>query len=237
MFFDKGKFTNIVIFVRVIIFGLVTKLPKLFITSKTFFVHQSAPISNSQQERLIEQIKLGGENASIAMRELYNNYNYSNYLKVYQSEFGVQLVESNDFLHYAFLKFMKIAQNSDFQAPKDINVYITSIAKNLIQNHSRKKTTETIVAEDLAKYGVADSPSIVYAHEESKNALKEVLGRLKPHCRRVLRLWQHGFSYLEISSKLDLASPDQARQHKHRCLKKLVQILPEFPELKDFSYE
>lgn len=201
-------------------------------------MQRSAPNSISQQERLLNQIKLGGEDANSAMKEIYKNFNYSNYLQKYQSEFGLTNLESKDFLHDAFITFMKIAKKPSFQVPKDINVYITSIAKNLIQNSARKKRpSESIIAEDISKYGVSESPSVVYAKEESKQALAAIMKRLKPHCRRVLRLWQTGFSYAEISSKLDLSSSDQARQHKHRCFKKLVGFLPEFPELKDFCYE
>ena len=197
----------------------------------------SAPYNNVQQERLIIQIQNGGPQASKAMKELYTNYNYKMYLKQYSSDFGTSINQVNDYFHEAFITFIKKVKKPNFVLKSDINVYITSIAKNLIQNHSRKKKTEQIVDENLPKYGVDESPATQYLEDESKKTIRDFISNVDPHCRRVLRLWQNEFSYLEISQKLDLDSPTQARQHKHRSLKKLVDLLPQFPELKEFNHE
>jgi RNA polymerase sigma factor (sigma-70 family) len=200
-------------------------------------VPHSAPHNISTQERLIKDLQNGGPNASIAMKKLYENYRYKNYISQYSSEFNIPATQVQDFLQDAFLTFVKKAKKSDFNIPKDINVYITSIAKNLIQNYARKLKTEEIVAEDKAIYGVSEPHSTTLHLDESKNALKDIMAKIDPQCRRLLRLWANGFSYIEIAEKLSLSSHNRARQKKHRCIKKIVEILPLFPQLKDFRYE
>ena len=197
----------------------------------------SALYNSAKQERLIKDLQNGGPNASLAMKELYENYQYKNYIAKYSSEFNIPSTLVKDFLQDAFVTFIQKAKNKNFPLPKDVNVYITSIAKNLIQNHSRRLKTEEIAMEDSNKYGYSDSLSKTIIDNETKKALKDILSQLDPICKRVLRLWANDFSFQEIASKLDLSSDSRARQKKHRCLKKLIELIPVFPHLKDFSYE
>lgn len=196
----------------------------------------SAPYTISIQERLIKDLQQGGPTASNAMKQLYINYHYKNYISQYSTEFKIPAAQVQDFLQDAFVTFIKKAKKQDFEINKDVNVYITSIAKNLIQNHARKLKTEEIISENNAKYGIDDSLFKSIDSKETKGALKEIMSKIDPQCRRLLRLWSNDFSYHEIAKKLGLSSDSRARQQKHRCLKKLVDLIPLFPHLKEFSH-
>lgn len=190
-----------------------------------------------EQEKLIDHLKKGEPYASKAMKELYTNYNYKNYLDKYSSEFNTTLQQNTDFFHEAFITFIKKAKRPGFKLPGDVNVYITSIAKNLIQNYSRKVKHETIIAEDKAEYGVAESPSVLYMMDESKAAVRGIMSELKTTCRRLLRLWQNGYTNDEIRDLLEMRTNEDVRKKRYRCLKKIMDLLPQFPELKELHDE
>ncbi len=190
----------------------------------------------AQQKVLIAHLKQGGDKMSESMKTLYQNYHYENYLDQYTIEYNTSIAETKDFLQEAFITFIKKAKKPSFTLEKDVNVYITSIAKNLIQNHSRRIKTLALESNDQKEYGVSEPPSILYLKKETQQALKEIMAQLNPKCRKLLRFWSHGYSYDEIARKLNFTSGSRARQQKHRCMQSLLEYLPLFPQLKDFTY-
>lgn len=189
------------------------------------------------KQGLIYGLSRGGKEGKDAMDTIYRNYDYQAYLKLYRNEKNISTVESNDILHDAFLIFRDNVRNKKVNHEVNINTYITSIAKNLIQNEKRKKRNEAIVDENRNQYGVEDSVDQYFTRKEMKEKINLLMSKLKPRCQKVLKLWQQDYSYDEIAEIMELNNRQAAKKQKFNCFRKMMELIPSHPELKAFYHE
>ena len=195
------------------------------------------PYTSKEKSHLLSSIKRGGSDGRKALTTIYTNYNYQNYLRLYNRERGISPDEAQDFVSEAIITFRKQVRKGMVDTSTNIDTYITSIAKNKIQNARRSMKSVDLTDEILDSLTVEESPATYYASQELKDKLNEVFDHLNPKCKRLLNLWKQDYSYDEIAVELDFGNRDLARKQKFRCFKKLMEIVPSYPELKSFYNE
>ncbi|MDA9773448.1 sigma-70 family RNA polymerase sigma factor [Saprospiraceae bacterium] len=197
---------------------------------------QQKKYSKSQIRSLLSGIKRGGSAGQKAMETIYKDYRYMNYLKQIALDYKLDHSESADLLHDAIIIFRRNVKKGAFDGKTSIQTYITSIVKNNIQNHKRLLKNNTV--------GIAnamESPSIVeesvadfYSRKESGEKINELMSLISVECRKVLRMWQESYNYDEIAEEMNFSTRANAKTHKYRCMKKLMEHVSSFPHLKTF---
>lgn len=188
--------------------------------------------SKKEKYRLIQSIKRGGETGRKAIDKIYRDYNYMNYLHQVTHDYKLSQADVADKFHDAIIIFRRNVREDKFDINNNIQIYLTSIVKNLIQNSKRHKKYDQLTTSAIESSGVEDSTTAYYARKESKEKLNELLELISPKCKRLLMLWQYQYTYDEIAEKLDLENRENARKHKYRCMNKLMKHVASFPHLK-----
>lgn len=195
-------------------------------------------ISLKEKRNILSSIKRGGDAGRVALEKLYHSYDYRLYLKLLSHTTKNANHTDNDILHDAILIFRDNVIKGKVDIDQNLDVYITSIAKNLFQNLTRQKKLEYIVDENMPIYGVEESIASYYNRKEATSVIEKLLNMLPEKCQEILKMWQQDFSYENIAEMVGLISASAARKKKLRCFNKLKNHLPSFPELKTFlSYE
>ena len=88
--------------------------------------------------------------------------------------------------------------------------------------------------EQIWKEQHTEDPEWILLEKEQEEELDSLLNALGDTCKKVLRLWQLSYSMKEIASELGYKSEGVARKKKRLCMKKLLEILDENPEIKNF---
>lgn len=184
--------------------------------------------------RLLSHIKRGGVVGSNAIDKIYRNYDYKAFLKQILGEKKLSFNDIEDVIHDAFIIFRRNVRKNKVDNDININVYLTSIAKNIIQNKSRLLKFDPIDNPHSDVYGVQDTVEKYYTQDESKKYVNSLLQVLNEKCKNVLKLWKMNYSYDEIAKLMDLTNREAAKKHKFRCFKKLMDKVTDFPELKEF---
>ena len=111
------------------------------------------------------------------------------------------------------------------------DIYTASAGLSGITNGVRRKKTD--LHEDLKHKSNADdlTPEITLFAEEKKDMLRDILNLLDDSCRSILTLWKQSYSMQEIAEKLNLSSAQLAKKYKYRCIKKLMKVLENKPQL------
>lgn len=197
----------------------------------------SKTYTTKETTSLISSIKRGGDKGAIALDRIYRDYDYKAYLNQIIKNTSLDLASINDVVHDSFLIFRRNVRKGKVNKDVNIPVYITSIAKNIIQNKQRKKNllnADPIENPHSSVYGVQDSVDTFYFQKESKKVLDAFLMKLNDKCKDLLKLWKLNYSYDEIAEELNLANREIAKKRKFRCFKKLIEEVEDFPELKVF---
>lgn len=182
---------------------------------------------------LLAALKKGGTEGQLAFETIYRNYHYEYYLKKLLKEDNSLSIDVKDIIHDSMVIFRDNVISRKVDSQININVYITSIAKNIILNKNRILSYKEITNPEKSIYGFEDSVDKYYTRKDQVAAIQDVFSFIGIKCKSILRLWQMEYNYEEIASKLGYDSPRAAKRQKFNCIKKIQENLDNFPELKD----
>ena len=189
-------------------------------------------ITREKTRTLLSQIKRGGDKEREAIEMIYRNFDYTAYLHGLAIKTKMDNSEILDILHDSFLIFRRNVKSRKVDDKINIQIYITSIAKNIIQNKIRRIKPIEIEDPNSSMYGVSEAVDSYYHRKDSKKQVDLFLKTISEKCRELLKLWQLEYNYDEICKIMKISTPAKAKKDKFNCMKKLIDKLPEFPELK-----
>jgi len=167
-------------------------------------VFRKEQYTSKEKKHLLSSIKRGGSEGNKALGTIFRNYSYQRYLKLYIKEKGITADQEQDFVSEAIIRFRKQVRKGMVDSSTNIDTYITSIAKNLIQNASRTMKYSVLTEEVMDSHRVEESTDNYYSSKELKNKINEVFTHLNPKCKSVLKLWKQDYTYDEKLSLLFL---------------------------------
>jgi RNA polymerase sigma factor (sigma-70 family) len=160
---------------------------------------------------------------------LYDNY----FLTVKQhvmKNSGTSADASDLFQDTIIVLYSRIRADS-IELTSDLKGYFFGIARNLWNEHLRKKKETTEIDPDLVS--VSDDNE-----EDDDPMFERIISRafqkLKPEFRTVLSLYSEGCSYEEIAVKMNLKNENYARRKKYLCKEALMDLVREYPEYQEY---
>ncbi len=128
------------------------------------------------------------------------------------------------------INFVKNCLRSDFKIKSSLENYFFGVTKNLWYQTIRERK-QTIELESIPHKSEVQSPEIILIDLERRQNLEVVLKQLDEKCRKVLTLWARNMRMKAIASQMNYSSPEMARKKKHYCLKRLIELVNQHPEL------
>lgn len=187
-----------------------------------------------RSKSLMNSIRRGGAKERTALSQIYSSYNYTSYLESLITRYNTPIQEVEDILHDAIIILRDNVKADKVKEDTNVHVYLTSIAKNILQNKRRLRKTEEIIDTNWSVYGSEEITEKYYTRKELSEQVAELMQLIPDNCRNLLKLWQQNYSFREIAKLLPFQDEHAARRKKYKCFQKLAEHAKDFPELKQF---
>jgi RNA polymerase sigma factor (sigma-70 family) len=188
-------------------------------------------IRRSDQE-IIDMICLSTTTRNQAIEEIYHWNDLKLKVQGYVLQHGGSISEALEIYHEGIIVLDRNIRTGKYEPVATLQAYLYSICRFIWKNERRKK--QKISDRDPSDHDdEVDhiTPEITFFQEERKLQLKKVLELLDDSCRKILTLWKMSYSMEEIARSLNLSSGDMAKKYKYRCMKKLMVVLDQKPNL------
>lgn len=131
--------------------------------------------------------------------------------------------------------FDRNVREGKFQGRSALNTYFFQIAKfqwlKRLEKHQPKiEDFNPHINNPDTEEGV--ERSIIAAEHEQVFA--QVMAQIGERCKRIFSLFHLGYSMAEIAQEVGISDADQAKKEKSRCKKRLLILLAERPDLRNF---
>jgi RNA polymerase sigma factor (sigma-70 family) len=161
------------------------------------------------------------------------NWLYSNYHQVVRHHVlknsGSDADVSDVFQESIITLYRQISDN-ELTLTSDLKGYFFGIARNIWNTQLRKKARNTEIEFDL--------PDENESGDTDNNILERIVTRafqkLSFDSQTMLTLFSEGFSYAEITSKMNLKNETYARRKKYLSKEALMELIKKDPEYQDF---
>ncbi len=138
----------------------------------------------------------------------------------------------------ALCVFDRNLREDKFQEKSALNTYFFGIAKNKwlkrLAKHRPAWDAEKLYPKDQMLVDSAEEGLISAEHE---TVFAQVMAQVGERCKRIFELFHLGHSMAEIAQEVGISDADQAKKEKSRCKKRLLNLLAERPELRNFFNE
>lgn len=138
----------------------------------------------------------------------------------------------------ALCTFDRNLREDKFQEKSALNTYFMGIAKNKwlkrLARHRPTWDTEQLYPKDQMQTGSSEEMIISAEHEA---VFARIMAEVGERCKRIFELFHLGHSMAEIAAETGISDADQAKKEKSRCKKRLLNLLAERPELRNFFNE
>jgi len=182
-------------------------------------------------ERLLRQIRSGGKDLEQGVRHMYR----------WQMAFGRRLAvqgaskeDAEDLFQEAVQVVVYNVRSDRYTGSGRLESYLLGVGQNLWRQEIRKRSRRKHLREEQEAEIEKEAPILPDEQlewTEKKRLLAGYLARMSSQCRRILGLWSLGYSMKEIASAAAIKNVNLARQKKHHCMKKWVQLFRDNPDL------
>ncbi|MDX2247514.1 MAG: sigma-70 family RNA polymerase sigma factor [Bacteroidia bacterium] len=185
-------------------------------------------------EDITGMICQGGEALSKALRILYDRHRREMIGRL-RKDMGS---EAEDIFHETLVILVENVLDGRFSGKSSLATYLWAIAHNLcLRRHARSARDERYVNHFSGNETHATNPEIDYIDEQLRDSVEQMLEKLPPQCREILRLWMRKYSMQEIAEQLNYENAVVVRNVKSRCLKKIAGLIGNDPALREVLEE
>ena len=184
---------------------------------------------------IVEAIRQGGMEMERAMRFLYlDSPCREQVLKFVFSRNGVR-EDAEDIFQDGIRSLIQSIRADKYRGSGSLQGYLFGMCKNLWFKRFQKITRDQQYQnENVQSDFDQKSPETVLMGKEQEERITQLLGAIGTACKKVLELWQLSYSMKEIAEEMGYKTDGVARKKKRLCMKKLLDLLDQNPELKSF---
>ncbi len=126
-------------------------------------------------------------------------------------------------------------RDGKFEGRSALNTYFVQIAKFMWLKRFAKRRPELDVNRLYPPdQAFEDNIEKILIGAELETVFAQVMAQIGERCKRIFELFHLGHSMAEIAKEVGISDADQAKKEKSRCKKRLLNLLAERPELRNF---
>ena len=163
------------------------------------------------------------------IKEILENAEFVNWANSFVLRNGGGKDDVQTVINDTVLNFIKVCLKPDFQL-KSVQGYLKGSAKNIWYQIFRKRKGFTSL-DLVADQSEEESITIDLIQREKKKLLNILLDKISEDCKQILTLWAYNMRMKEIASKLNFSSEGYVKKRKHICLKRLIAVSQDHPEI------
>ena len=192
------------------------------------------PVLSERDQEIIEAIEQGGIKLERVMRSLYQEGKLKQSITDFVMAMGGTSQDADDIFQDSIRNLILSVRKNQYKRLGTISGYLYGTARNLWYKRFRKIRRSVDWEKDHV-HEEADfyDPEIVLVDQELELKINELLDMTGEKCRKVLEMWKLSYSMKEIADRLGYKNDGVARKTKRLCMKKLLDILDQRPDLKD----
>lgn len=184
---------------------------------------------------LLEDLKAGGIKRQRAIATIYGDSKLKNQIIAFVSKNSGSRDEGIDIFHEGIIALDENVRNNKYRGDGNLSGYLYSICRylwlNKIKRNKRMEYTEDESRLDQVQY---ENPESLSLDDEKKEVINDLLSRLGEKCKSILQLWKLSYSMEEIAEKVGLDNAGIARRQRYNCYQKLLKIVDQESDLKNF---
>lgn len=172
------------------------------------------------------------KNLDMAIRSVYRDH-FENLTWLVKNNSGNQQ-DAEDIFQEVLVNFISLVQKDKFRGESSIKTFLFSMTKHTWLNELKKRgrsEARELKYEKAQDKEEADVSNLMSDREEKKQVM-DLVAQLGDTCKKILVLFYYeNRSMKEILSSLEYENEQVVRNKKHKCLKKLEQMITSTPAL------
>ena len=191
-----------------------------------------------QERKIVAWFKNGEKDRAAA--EVYHRTDWCRQLRRRAEKDLRCLDAAEDVVQETMITFWKKVDCPDFQLETSLRAYFQGIGKNKIfDQRSKIETPKTWVEYAFQRLRFTFNPRPDHAIElqDDERMVEQVLKQLGKNCWEIIQLKQQGYRQDEIAEMLGYSGSGSVKSNKGRCIKKLDELLREYPYLKQYFHD
>lgn len=175
-----------------------------------------------------------GSRMNETIRVLYRDH-FEN-LSWYIQNNGGNRQDAEDIFQEVIVSFIDLVRKDRFRGESSIKTFLFSVNRNLWLNEWKKRDRAMIREQKYEAAGAKEESDISHqiAEKEERDRLINLVDQLGENCKKILLLFYYeGRSMKEIWEELDYESEQVVRNKKHKCMKKLEELINANPSIKN----
>ena len=186
--------------------------------------------STATDSALIAALSGGGQAANVALKQLYLQNRTAIGQLVIKNQGDQEAAK--DIMQEAMIALFENVRSGRFKGESKLSTYLYGIARRLWLNRLKRARLEHEKLDKLPAEINAEAIPSRLLDKSSLTAIRKLLNQLGEACQTVLiDSIYFGYDMTAIARKMSFSNEQVARNKKHRCLKKLKQLIQEKPEL------
>lgn len=183
---------------------------------------------------LIQKLTAGGRAKEAAADALFRQY--LGLIKHGQKKHQLTETEAFDAYSDTLLAVIRQVSGGEFEGKSKLSTYLHTIFYRRCVDQVRKKATNPIMVSETPE--TADTRPNAEAHAITlgeMQRLRKYMSKLSDNCREILMLrYYWGYEDMEeIADKMGFKNANTAGSLRHRCMKKLMDIIQQHPSKAD----
>lgn len=187
-------------------------------------------MSDFSDASIIRSINEGGKSLESAMRFLYLKHSCRAQVFAFVLKRKGSKEDAEDIFQDGVRFLIMQVRANKYAASGELGAYLFGICKNLWFKRFKKiSRQEGLEGVDADRYVAESDPELHMLEKDRAEKIKQFMSVLSPACKRVLELWQLGYSMKEIAQDMEYKTEGVVRKKKHLCMKKLMDTLQKSP--------
>jgi RNA polymerase sigma factor (sigma-70 family) len=136
----------------------------------------------------------------------------------------------SDVFQDSIIILYKQITDGDLDLTAELKGYFFGIARNVWNAQLRKKQKTSELGSDIEYEEESEDINNIILEK----IVSRALSKLKPDQQLILNLFSEGYSYEEITEKMNLKNETYARRKKYLCKEALLEVIKEDPEYQEY---
>ena len=188
-------------------------------------------LRNYSDQELLQLVR-SAEGVDQAVRFMYRNYH--DFLSIYIQQHSGSREDAEDVFQEVVVAFIDLVQKNKFRGEASVKTFLFALNRNIWLNELKKRKRSMVREMKFEQSKPDEEPGVAdyISAREGRQELMNILNQLGEVCQQILVAYYYqNLSMKEILETLHYENEQVVRNKKHKCMKKLEEMLQSNPIL------